>query len=91
MEGYRLVGIRVSAPSRTAVPIRGQLVPTEVGENGQKIPRGEQPMFDTTEINMPVGTIFMNYVPDREWPYSYSGTLYCLVPEWQIVGIMEGK
>ena len=90
MEGYRLVGIRISAPSQTVVPIRGQLLHTEVCENGQKIPKGEQPMVGTSEIHMPVGTIFMNYVPDREWPYSYVGTLYCLVPEWQIIGYNGG-
>jgi len=90
MEGYRLVGIHVGAPTFPVEVKNGQLVEATSGVSGQHIHKGEFPEFSPTSVSMPVGTIFLNYVPDRERYYDVSGTLYCLVPEWQIVGIMEG-
>lgn len=90
MEGYRLVAITVSAPVCPVEVKGGKLVHATAGVSGQHIHKGEFPEYAPGTISMPVGTIFLNYVPERERSSNYTGTLYCLVPEWQIEGIMEG-
>jgi len=87
MEGYRIVGLRIDAPMKPIKLKSGKFVAVTKGVSGEHIHHGEFTEYSVTEISMPVGTIFMNYVPDsfyKDWP---NGTLYCLVPEGQIEGV----
>lgn len=76
--------IKVNHPFNTAIFTRGKLAAIKLNKGNQKQSEYEVPLYSSHDITMPVGTIFLNYEPDGSWKDAISGTLYCLVPEWQI-------
>jgi len=87
MENYRLVIIRVQSPL-TYVKVKEGFL-TEGVEPGTKSIYSD---MSNDTISMPVGTIYLNYIPDSYCAtVPTSGSLYCLVPDWEFKEAKHGK